>query len=98
MFIQIVSAIGHFTTPSSFKFGLTIAVQICVFFNDAAFIWSQEEPRNQGAWSFVSPRFRNLVGRQVIEHVVAMFRFISEAQNTYFFFLFLMYLLLRMVN
>ncbi|XP_059162546.1 2-oxoadipate dehydrogenase complex component E1-like [Physella acuta] len=26
------------------------------------FIWSQEEHRNMGAWSFVNPRFRNLIG------------------------------------
>ncbi|KAK3092434.1 hypothetical protein FSP39_002811 [Pinctada imbricata] len=26
------------------------------------FIWSQEEHRNMGAWSFISPRFENLVG------------------------------------
>ena len=26
------------------------------------FIWSQEEHRNQGAWSFCSARLRNLVG------------------------------------
>lgn len=26
------------------------------------FIWCQEEPRNGGAWTFVEPRFRNLVG------------------------------------
>ncbi|RUS74783.1 hypothetical protein EGW08_017450 [Elysia chlorotica] len=26
------------------------------------FIWSQEEHRNMGAWSFVNPRFKNLVG------------------------------------
>jgi probable 2-oxoglutarate dehydrogenase E1 component DHKTD1 len=26
------------------------------------FIWSQEEHRNMGAWSFIQPRFRNLVG------------------------------------
>ena len=25
-------------------------------------IWCQEEPRNNGAWSFVEPRFRQLVG------------------------------------
>ncbi|KAL0103441.1 hypothetical protein PUN28_017599 [Cardiocondyla obscurior] len=30
-----------------------------------SFIWSQEEPRNMGAWSFVKPRFENLCGRQV---------------------------------
>ncbi|XP_014469454.1 PREDICTED: probable 2-oxoglutarate dehydrogenase E1 component DHKTD1 homolog, mitochondrial isoform X2 [Dinoponera quadriceps] len=29
------------------------------------FVWSQEEPRNMGAWSFVKPRFENLCGRQL---------------------------------
>jgi len=29
------------------------------------FVWSQEEHRNMGAWQFVSPRFRNLVGRNL---------------------------------
>ncbi|KAG5337672.1 DHTK1 dehydrogenase, partial [Acromyrmex charruanus] len=29
------------------------------------FIWSQEEPRNMGAWSFIKPRFENLCGRQL---------------------------------
>lgn len=28
----------------------------------AEFVWSQEEHRNSGAWSFVEPRFRNLLG------------------------------------
>lgn len=32
---------------------------------DTAFVWSQEEPQNMGAWSFVKPRFENLCGRQV---------------------------------
>lgn len=27
------------------------------------FIWSQEEPQNMGAWSFIKPRFENLCGR-----------------------------------
>ncbi|XP_043274432.1 probable 2-oxoglutarate dehydrogenase E1 component DHKTD1, mitochondrial isoform X2 [Venturia canescens] len=27
------------------------------------FIWSQEEPRNMGPWSFIKPRFENLCGR-----------------------------------
>ncbi|GFN82336.1 hypothetical protein PoB_000884200 [Plakobranchus ocellatus] len=30
--------------------------------NARDFIWSQEEHRNMGAWSFVNPRFKNLVG------------------------------------
>jgi probable 2-oxoglutarate dehydrogenase E1 component DHKTD1 len=30
--------------------------------NAKEFIWSQEEPRNGGAWNFVEPRFRNVVG------------------------------------
>ncbi|KAK3755337.1 hypothetical protein RRG08_026067 [Elysia crispata] len=30
--------------------------------NVKEFIWSQEEHRNMGAWSFVNPRFQNLVG------------------------------------
>lgn len=29
------------------------------------FIWSQEEHRNMGAWSFVSPRFENILGKKV---------------------------------
>ncbi|CAK8674618.1 unnamed protein product [Clavelina lepadiformis] len=27
-----------------------------------AYVWSQEEPRNMGPWTFVSPRFENLLG------------------------------------
>ena len=30
--------------------------------NCQSFIWCQEEHRNSGAWSFVNPRFRSLVG------------------------------------
>ncbi|GAB6031789.1 putative 2-oxoglutarate dehydrogenase E1 component DHKTD1, mitochondrial [Chamberlinius hualienensis] len=30
------------------------------------FIWSQEEPQNMGPWTFVSSRFQNLVGYQLI--------------------------------
>lgn len=30
--------------------------------NAKEFVWSQEEPRNMGAWGFVKTRFENLVG------------------------------------
>jgi len=30
--------------------------------NASEFVWSQEEHRNSGCWSFVAPRFENLVG------------------------------------
>ncbi|KAF8386657.1 ogdh-2, partial [Pristionchus pacificus] len=30
--------------------------------NAKSFVWSQEEPRNAGAWSFVNTRFENAVG------------------------------------
>ncbi|XP_072390539.1 probable 2-oxoadipate dehydrogenase complex component E1 homolog isoform X1 [Diabrotica undecimpunctata] len=29
-------------------------------------VWCQEEPQNMGGWSFVKPRFENLVGRKII--------------------------------
>lgn len=29
------------------------------------FVWSQEEPRNMGAWWFVKPRFENMCGRRI---------------------------------
>lgn len=35
----------------------------CIFVS--AFIWCQEEPRNMGAWSFIKPRFVNLIGYPV---------------------------------
>lgn len=31
----------------------------------AEFVWAQEEHRNAGAWTFVRPRFQNLLGLQV---------------------------------
>ena len=32
------------------------------FSNAKRFVWSQEEGRNMGAWQFIYPRFKNLVG------------------------------------
>ncbi|XP_013188189.2 probable 2-oxoglutarate dehydrogenase E1 component DHKTD1 homolog, mitochondrial [Amyelois transitella] len=34
--------------------------------NARKFIWSQEEHRNMGAWSFIKPRFENLLGRKLV--------------------------------
>lgn len=31
----------------------------------AAVVWCQEEPQNMGAWTFVKPRFENLIGKKV---------------------------------
>ena len=33
--------------------------------NATSFVWSQEEHRNMGCWSFVSPRFRNILGLEL---------------------------------
>ncbi|XP_012220785.1 2-oxoadipate dehydrogenase complex component E1 isoform X2 [Linepithema humile] len=39
--------------------------EITKYAHARTFIWSQEEPRNMGAWTFVKPRFENLCGRQL---------------------------------
>ena len=33
--------------------------------NAKEFLWAQEEHRNQGPWSFIKPRFENIVGVHV---------------------------------
>uniref|UniRef100_A0A0N4ZSZ6 RRM domain-containing protein n=1 Tax=Parastrongyloides trichosuri TaxID=131310 RepID=A0A0N4ZSZ6_PARTI len=33
-----------------------------IYPNATNFVWSQEEPRNAGAWTFISPRFENALG------------------------------------
>lgn len=45
--------------PFPFEF---IREEVKKFSRAKEFIWSQEEHRNMGAWSFVSPRFENLLG------------------------------------
>ena len=32
-------------------------------YKNAKVMWLQEEPKNQGAWSFIAPRFRNLLAK-----------------------------------
>lgn len=44
---------------------LQLKTEVDRFSNAKRVIWSQEEPRNMGAWSFVKPRFENLLGRKV---------------------------------
>ena len=41
------------------------------------YIWSQEEHRNMGAWSFIAPRFENVVGCKVSYYII----FFSLVQN-----------------
>ncbi|XP_048733031.1 2-oxoadipate dehydrogenase complex component E1-like [Ostrea edulis] len=42
-----------------------IQTELNKFSNATDFVWSQEEHRNMGAWSFVSPRFENILGRKL---------------------------------
>ncbi|CAH2085300.1 unnamed protein product [Euphydryas editha] len=39
--------------------------ELTKYSNARKFIWSQEEHRNMGAWSFVKPRFENLLGKKL---------------------------------
>lgn len=41
---------------------LSLQKLVSKYSNAKEFIWCQEEPRNGGAWSFIEPRFRSLVG------------------------------------
>lgn len=36
------------------------------YYNKIEFIWSQEEHRNMGAWTFMKPRFENMCGRKIV--------------------------------
>ena len=42
------------------------------------FVWNQEEHQNMGAWTFVRPRFENLVGCRVrystVETIMTIFK------------------------
>ena len=38
---------------------------IAVYPNARQFIWCQEEPRNMGAWTFISPRLASILGRHL---------------------------------
>ncbi|CAH2261934.1 jg6996 [Pararge aegeria aegeria] len=40
--------------------------EVAKYKNARKFIWSQEEHRNMGAWTFVKPRFENLLGKKLL--------------------------------
>nr|CAD7445064.1 unnamed protein product [Timema bartmani] len=44
---------------------LQLQQELAKYRRATSFIWSQEEHQNMGAWSFIKPRFENLVGRKV---------------------------------
>lgn len=44
---------------------LQIRTELDRFANAKTFLWCQEEPKNMGAWSFIKPRFENLIGKPV---------------------------------
>ncbi|XP_077286387.1 putative 2-oxoadipate dehydrogenase complex component E1 homolog [Arctopsyche grandis] len=44
---------------------VNIQQELAKYKNARTFIWSQEEHRNMGAWTFVKPRFENLAGRKL---------------------------------
>ncbi|KAF5299098.1 hypothetical protein FQR65_LT09456 [Abscondita terminalis] len=44
---------------------LEIRKELKKYPNAIEFIWSQEEPRNMGAWSFIKPRFENLINKKI---------------------------------
>lgn len=41
------------------------ALLLAEYPNAAQFVWCQEEPENMGAWSFIAPRLRQLIGKEV---------------------------------
>lgn len=44
---------------------LNLQQEVAKYKNAKIFIWSQEEHQNMGAWSYIGPRFENLIGRRL---------------------------------
>ncbi|KAG5879110.1 hypothetical protein JTB14_031658 [Gonioctena quinquepunctata] len=44
---------------------LELRHEVSKFPNAKVVVWCQEEPQNMGAWSFMKPRFENLVGKKI---------------------------------
>jgi len=58
---ELQDAISYYTSAK----GKVIIIIYNSFYRNfyfLEFIWSQEEHRNMGAWTFVRPRFENMVG------------------------------------
>src|SRR5256886_680158 len=45
--------------------GKKIGAMLKTFSQTANLVWCQEEPQNMGAWSFIEPRLRRLLGRDI---------------------------------
>ncbi|XP_014250511.1 probable 2-oxoglutarate dehydrogenase E1 component DHKTD1, mitochondrial [Cimex lectularius] len=39
--------------------------ELAKFSNVKEYVWAQEEPQNMGAWTFMKPRFENLIGKRL---------------------------------
>lgn len=51
-----------------------IQEELAKYSNLREVVWSQEEHRNMGAWSFVQPRFENMCGKRVSRDALAFAR------------------------
>ena len=45
------------------------------------FLWCQEEHRNMGAWSFINPRFQNLLNVKVSGFWYVLFFAVKVSEN-----------------
>ncbi|MCS7309169.1 MAG: 2-oxoglutarate dehydrogenase E1 component [Armatimonadetes bacterium] len=45
-------------------------------------LWLQEEPRNMGAWTFVAPRLRDILGADIPLHYIGRTRMASPSEGT----------------
>jgi len=43
------------------SFPYDLAKEECAKYHKASIIWAREEPKNQGAWSYVQPRFKTVL-------------------------------------
>ena len=71
--IVIILFVGYFAY-SGFKNGF---IKELSRFKDAEFVWCQEEPKNQGGWSFVEPNLEWSLNRVKAKYKRA--RFIGRA-------------------